>query len=215
MHASTCMTQAALQSRSIPTRQRLLDAAARVFALQGFEGATTREIAQEAKVNEVTLFRLFQTKENLQDAVLRHVFDQQVEFLAAQPKPAPSASLHADLLRIAQSYQAALQQHISLVRALLAEMHRFGANKHALEGIFEPLRAEMISTLEAAGRAGLLRPALDPLMAASMLPGMILTDLLKRSGDPCYAPPYPPEEYLATAVEVFLHGTAANVITAP
>ena len=38
------------------TRQRLLDAAARVFARSGLEGATTREIAREAKVNEVTLF---------------------------------------------------------------------------------------------------------------------------------------------------------------
>ena len=45
-------------------RERLLDAAAVVFAREGIAGSTTREIAQAAGVNEVTLFRLFQNKQN-------------------------------------------------------------------------------------------------------------------------------------------------------
>ena len=52
------------------THRRLLEAATRVFARSGLEGATTREIAREAGVNEVTLFRHFQSKENLLSAVL-------------------------------------------------------------------------------------------------------------------------------------------------
>lgn len=205
------MIERASPTRPSQTKQRLLDAAARVFALHGFDGATTREIAHEAAVNEVTLFRLFQTKENLQAAVLHNVFSRQAEFLAARPKAAPSAGLHADLLRIAQSYQAALQQNISLIRALLGEMHRFGTHeKQVLDSIFEPLRTELIATLESAQAASLLRPGLDPSIVVSLLPGMILTDLLKRSAEPCYAPAYPPGEHLATALDVFLHGVAAQ-----
>ena len=48
-----------------PIRDRLLDAAARVYAETGYRGATTRRIAQEAGVNEITLFRHFGSKTTL------------------------------------------------------------------------------------------------------------------------------------------------------
>ncbi len=50
--------------------RRILDAALKVFASEGYTGATTRRIAKEANVAEVTLFRKFQSKENLPREVL-------------------------------------------------------------------------------------------------------------------------------------------------
>src|SRR5580692_5838449 len=47
------------------TEQRILDAAMRVFGRDGVSGATTREIARVARVNEVTLFRYFRNKNEL------------------------------------------------------------------------------------------------------------------------------------------------------
>src|SRR5687768_5683895 len=53
-------------------RDAILDATLRVFGEAGSRGATTRRIAQEAGVNEVTLFRHFGSKEKLlQEALLR------------------------------------------------------------------------------------------------------------------------------------------------
>lgn len=52
------------------TEQRILDAALRVFASEGYTGATTRRIAKEANVAEVTLFRKFKSKENLMKELL-------------------------------------------------------------------------------------------------------------------------------------------------
>jgi len=52
------------------SRERILDAARRVYAKHGFRGATTRLIAIEAGVNEVTLFRTFGSKSALLEAVL-------------------------------------------------------------------------------------------------------------------------------------------------
>ncbi|MBV8226289.1 MAG: helix-turn-helix transcriptional regulator, partial [Verrucomicrobia bacterium] len=53
------------------TRQRILDAALHTFSKDGIRGATTRKIAQKARVNEVTLFRHFRSKEQLLGAVLK------------------------------------------------------------------------------------------------------------------------------------------------
>ena len=52
------------------TRDRIIEAALLAFARDGLQGATTRTIAQEAGVNEVTLFRHFQNKEGLLAATL-------------------------------------------------------------------------------------------------------------------------------------------------
>jgi AcrR family transcriptional regulator len=47
------------------TEVRIVEAAAQMFARHGFKAATTREIAQLADLNEVTLFRYFLRKPDL------------------------------------------------------------------------------------------------------------------------------------------------------
>jgi predicted transcriptional regulator len=47
------------------TKKRILAAAELVFSRDGFQGATTREIARQAGVNEVTVFRHFRTRDEL------------------------------------------------------------------------------------------------------------------------------------------------------
>ena len=54
------------------TRERILDTAIGLFSTKGFSGATTREIALQAGVAEVTLFRHFASKEQLFEAVITH-----------------------------------------------------------------------------------------------------------------------------------------------
>jgi AcrR family transcriptional regulator len=47
------------------TEVRIVEAAAQLFAYNGFKGTTTREIAQLASLNEATLFRYFPRKPEL------------------------------------------------------------------------------------------------------------------------------------------------------
>lgn len=56
--------------RSDEVEERILNAAMRVFSRNGYKGATTMKIANEADVNEITIFRKFQSKENLLKAVI-------------------------------------------------------------------------------------------------------------------------------------------------
>jgi AcrR family transcriptional regulator len=52
-------------------RDRILQAAVRVYIAAGYRGATTRRVAEEAGVNEISLFRHFGTKEALVKAALK------------------------------------------------------------------------------------------------------------------------------------------------
>jgi AcrR family transcriptional regulator len=51
-------------------REQILDVSTAIFARQGFQGATTREIAQQAGVTEALVFRHFSSKDELYWAVI-------------------------------------------------------------------------------------------------------------------------------------------------
>src|SRR4029079_7743541 len=57
-------------------RDRILDAAKRVYEQHGFRGGTTRLIAIEAGVNEVTIFRTFGFKARLFEALMQNHVSQ-------------------------------------------------------------------------------------------------------------------------------------------
>src|SRR5512143_1758481 len=57
------------------TNEQLLKATLKLISEKGYVGATTREIAQEAGVTELTLFRHFGSKEKLFEELLQsHTF---------------------------------------------------------------------------------------------------------------------------------------------
>jgi AcrR family transcriptional regulator len=68
-------------------RDRILDAAKRVYEQHGFRGATTRLIAIEAGVNEVTIFRTFGSKAALFEALMQnHVSQSPIPLLPDNPQ---------------------------------------------------------------------------------------------------------------------------------
>jgi AcrR family transcriptional regulator len=60
-----------LEARKTSTRSRVLETAKTLFAHKGFSACSMREVAVRAKVNEVTVFRLFGTKQKLYAEVLK------------------------------------------------------------------------------------------------------------------------------------------------
>ena len=51
-------------------KQQIIEVAVELFSRRGFQGTTTREIAQAAGVNEATIFRHFATKSELYAAII-------------------------------------------------------------------------------------------------------------------------------------------------
>lgn len=184
------------------TQERILDAAARVFAREGLHGATTREIATDAGVNEVTLFRHFQSKENLLGAVFRRVAAAYAEGLA--DAGASTHDLHSDLLHCARHYHALLEENEALIRTLLGEASRYP--EHARRMIHEavqPLRSKLAGYLEAGKAAGAVDPDVAVQPSIDMFTGTLLAGMLRRQ---CVTVDYSAEEYLTNAVEIFVRG---------
>ena len=62
------------QGQKPPTRQRLLEVAAEVFAEHGYRGARLREICDRAEANVAAVNYHFRDKQSLYDEVLRYAF---------------------------------------------------------------------------------------------------------------------------------------------
>ncbi|MGA3008153.1 MAG: TetR/AcrR family transcriptional regulator [Opitutaceae bacterium] len=189
-------------------RQRLLAAAALVFARDGLGGATTRAIAREAAVNEVTLFRLFRSKERLLAAVVGDTFGHRNPFTRRE-LPASTGHLRADLILYARHYEQLLEENLPLVRTFLGEIqHHRGCEQQVLQGLFRPLRAGLIQRLDDATARGELRRDLDSTLLADLFIGMLFTGVLRRAS-PVIKPQYPAAQYSQNAVELIVRGAAA------
>ena len=99
------------------TRDKLLEVAIRIFAEAGYHGTTTRRIAQEAGVNEVTLFRQFGSKESLIREALVAVARRNRPLLSPEVAD-PVAELHRWALAIFYYYY----ENRQLIRRLMGEM---------------------------------------------------------------------------------------------
>jgi AcrR family transcriptional regulator len=69
-------TPAAKRLNADERRSQLIDTAMRLFARNGFNGTTTREIALAAGVNEAIIFRFFPHKDDLFTAILERKSNQ-------------------------------------------------------------------------------------------------------------------------------------------
>jgi AcrR family transcriptional regulator len=193
------------------TRQRLLDAAARVFARDGLAGATTRAIAREAGVNEVTLFRHFQTKEGLLSAVVGENFGgATATSLPALPKP--TADLRTDLNRLARHYDELLTANLPLVRTMLGELqhHHGDHEKMVFRAVFAPVKSALVARLKTAHQAGEVRPEFRADVLADLFGGMIFTGAIRRSS-PDVKLDYSASAYRQAAVDLVLRGATIRL----
>lgn len=208
MQVTTCMHPKSPGRRHPPARQLLISAAARVFARDGLDGATTRAISREAGVNEVTLFRNFGTKEHLIEAVVGSAFGR--TGAPAAPAGTGGHGLRADLVSFARRYEELLEANLPLVRTMIGEIHRHAVCQHqALKGIFWPMRAALVERLRAACASGEARRSLNPAVAADLLAGMIFSGVL-RSAKPAKVADYRAAEYREACVDILLNGIAAG-----
>ncbi len=104
------------------TRQRILDAALKVFVEQGYKGATTRRIAQEADVNEVTIFRHFGNKLKLIEAVLENIFDGgEIERVIQEQL---TGDIRTDLQLLMKHFIGGMRKNWETMHLLICEVHR-------------------------------------------------------------------------------------------
>lgn len=180
------------------TRDKLLEVTIRIFAEAGYHGTTTRRVAQEAGVNEVTLFRHFGSKETLVREALAAAARRSRPMLSAD-LPDPVAELHRWTLALFYYYY----ENRQLIRRLMGEMVE---RQELASAICEDSSQEflqLVGFFETLRTRGLVRADVVSEAAAGILLNALLTNALWRD----VWPDVPnPEENVAGFVELVLKG---------
>jgi AcrR family transcriptional regulator len=196
------------------TRQRLINAALELFATQGVAETTTRQIAELAQVNEVTLFRHFGNKQGLLLAVISEsaVFKDLGESLRKQANQ--PGSVYQALRDYASDRLQALGQVPELVLSVVGEARQYPvenrlalgrgltqANRYVAEYLATVIEREQLHTLPAEKLASLLN---------SLLLGYTVIEFTSEFHELWHDR----DEFLESLLELFL-GTAAAPANSP
>lgn len=211
MQVSTCMQTSAPQlarkrlssSSADQTRERLLDAAAETFSRDGIQGATTREIARRAGVNEVTLFRHFKSKEQLLRAVLERGLAAEAALM--DEHSSWKENLRESMEKYARHYYSHLEKKQGFARAFLAEGHVLPKSMQTMiADVIRPVRERLVSILSDAQKAGVVRGDLNVECALDAFKNSLYAGLLRQGA---YLPRnYSTDAYILTVVDIFLRG---------
>jgi AcrR family transcriptional regulator len=187
-------------------RDRLLDAAARLYAEAGYRGATTRRIAVQAGVNEITLFRHFGSKDALiREAITRAGLSTVTELLPQTPRDP-----FREVRDWAKAHIAELRERRSLIRTCMGEIEEH-------PGIFSEqnsppaVAAKALSHyLRRLRETGVAKAQFDETAASAMLMGALFADAMGRDIMPdLYR--NEPEQALDQYVRLFLRGLGVGL----
>jgi AcrR family transcriptional regulator len=191
-------------------RNRILDAAAHVYAQYGFRGATTRRIAVEADVNEVTLFRTFGSKAELFEAML-----QSQVVASGIPLLAFDDDLHArdNLVIWCTRVLEHLRQHAHLIRKTIGEAEERPDAACAACERSNSSGASLVVFVERLREAGAADPDTDLHTGVSMLMSALFGDALYRDIMPSAFPPI--DEAAERYAETFMRAVGVRAAPVP
>lgn len=148
------------------TKQRLLDAGRKLFADNGFDGASVRAITQLAGANLGAVTYHFGTKEALYAAVLEQLFARiadRVTTAAARPDPAGRR-----LGEIVGAFFAFFEQYPEAPRLMIRHLASVGVPPEAAVRQFRRAAEAIVEVVRAGQARGELR-AVEPLLATFTL----------------------------------------------
>jgi AcrR family transcriptional regulator len=171
-------------------REKLIESAARVFAETGYRGATTRRIAQEAGVNEITLFRHFGNKDALlSEAVAVHGAPLPAMFELPERPVDP----FGELVQWCRAQHEFLFERRSLIRTCMGALDEHPAMGHPAKSHPQVTASALADYFARVQRAGLADRQYDPAAPAWLLLATVFGDAMWRG--------ILPEMYGETAAE--------------
>jgi len=155
------------------TRGRLLKTGLKLFSKKGYLGTTTKEIARDAGIAEVTLFRHFPSKEKLFEEVINNY-----SFLPALKELLPEIEKlpYEDGLRmIAKNFLNTLALRKNLIRIMHSEIPQYPDKiKEIYHSLIDEVRKTLASYFADMQKRGTVRK-FDPELSARAFLGMFLS----------------------------------------
>ncbi len=186
-------------------REKILDAAIKVFAQKSFDRANVADIAHAAGMAKGTVYLYFKSKREILHAIFaeRSMLPKISALVAAADAP-----LEATLARIAEEYIRSWTEHLAMVRLVLTDAHQFPQQANQVyQGIILPGTEMLAEFLTTQAKAGRIRKLENPQLTARAFIGMLLVYVFTEEilvGK--HTSPVKPALWIKEVVSLFLDG---------
>ena len=189
------------QQRRGNTRQRIQDVALELFAEQGYEKTSLREIAERLEVTKAALYYHFADKADLFTTVALRRID---EIREAMDSSARSGTLEERLLRMATIGDERMQSDVYTPH-LMAHEHLDAEHHQQLHDAMDRLQEPVVRCFEEAGPQD---PAISPRAASELLAGILFSLIFAPEAEGGGRSPLPADqtERALLAIRLFLRG---------
>src|SRR5918995_2819463 len=171
------------QRQAAARREQILKTALKLFAAQGFDATSTRQIAKEAGIAEGLIFHYFPTKASLLTAILedrlegRRAFRSKLRPLLEDASSKPALEV---LRAVASGWLATLRRDEEIVVVLFTTAQTTPEVREAWQGLIREGTELLTDSLAARVDAGELRKDLPLETAATMFVSSLMLFFLAR-----------------------------------
>jgi AcrR family transcriptional regulator len=174
-------------------KDRIIEAAARIFAKNGFTGTLMAQVAQEASIGKGTIYEYFRSKETLFFAVFKHLMKEtatQMQTVAANQGDSTAQHLQDLADSLIKTWLSRLDLYSLIMEfwsatATLPGRRQF---KKAFQDGYRDFRRLVADQIIAGFDSGEFQAPVDPLQIASALIGSWEALLLQAWLDPEFDP---------------------------
>jgi len=193
--------------KTLDTKERLLGATMKLVSEKGYLGATTREIAHEAGVSEITLFRHFGSKEKLFEGMLgQYTFLPQLKELRPRLDVLPYEEA---LCIVATRFLLTLKERKSFIKIMFSEVNLYpGKIRKVYNNTIDETRATLADYFLSLQKRGTLRkisPEASARTFLSMLVAYFRSEEIMRGLD--ITKKGKMDREVREIVDIFVHGT--------
>lgn len=186
-------------------RDKILKAATELYAETGFRGATTRQIANKAGVNEVTLFRHFGSK----TALLHEAIRCACQAPLVDTLPEVPVDPRAELLEWATNHWTDLWARRSVIRTAMGEIEEHPELLPRENSPTACAGRALYGYLERVKTAGLATAPFSTSAATMTLMGTLFADAMSRD-IMAFSYSLEPEAAIAEYVDLFIRAIGAE-----
>lgn len=188
---------------TMSTKDKILKSALKLFSKKGYLGTTTKEIAKEARIAEVTLFRYFISKENLFIEVLKSQ-----SFLPTLKELIPKLkkiNYKEALQTVAIYYMNLLKKKKDLICIMHTEIFQYPDEIRAIHSkIIQEVYLVFASYLDELKKSRILKKDLDTSYASLAYFGMLFNLFIKKE---IFKKRINLKKALQTYIDIFYEGT--------
>ena len=191
---------------SIPTdtRNKIMQAASDLFASKGYSGTTTRAIAENAEVNEVTIFRHFGSKDNLAREIMNQFGGMAI---AENLENHLSGDYRKDLLLIGKMMLTVMTERNDAMRMAICEAGHFPEFQEVVAENPRQLRQMLARYFQSLMENNKIHKGHPELLAQAFLGMFFSYTVLQGFLLDSLQPEVTPDEIVGQFVDLFVRGT--------